>query len=77
MHDDHAITRYAHQRMLRFGLTASDVAVALKNCLLDHDAHDVDSFIEHQADLPNGSSVVVRAGSSAITDVSIRGKGEW
>ena len=75
MHDSHEITRYAHQRMLRFGLTVSDVTYVLENCGLDHTAPDVDSFVEHEAVLPDGSFVIVRVGSSAIFEVTKQGKG--
>lgn len=62
--------------MRRFDLSDQDVIHILRECDVDHSSlDDVDSFVEHQANLPDGSSVVVLAGSSAITDVR-RYKGE-
>ena len=77
MHGSLSATLYARHRMRRFDLSDCDVNYILNECAIDHASLDADSFVEHQADLPDGSSVIVRAGNSAITDVIRYKGGKW
>ena len=55
--------------MTKAALTSEDVCHVITNCKTVHTDTQLDSFIDHKAQLPSGQTVGVRASGDAVTDV--------
>ena len=65
------LTNFARWRMERFNLNTHDVDFILSNCRVDHSEADNDAFVDHEAVLGTGKTVVVRTSATSVTDVSV------